>query len=359
MKENKEENFSQSEEPKKEIEENKEYSESPVKSENQEKGRKLEEIFFENKKENINTSQKTVYQKISKRETILKEKKCESFNSMISFISFTMFVFECWFSIKCLYNHGFLFTIEKSINADYIFYFPLHIHTIYLYCILFFLSFIATFTFILFIKKISYDKDQIFIDYFFNSQLKYHFLPLLFNSLLFILAELVYYKREYIKIFYFIGMFIDIVSIISSIFIYNFNEFREEDLFINYLFKKGFLSTFFFFNFYYLFYVIIQIICSFHRELHFMKFLGWIGQIFVGSSSIAIAHILNNIICPFFFLLIFIGVLYFHYSIPKEYRDYIELGSAEVIINIVLIILLLLQMFHIYYKKKKLKILMK
>ena len=272
---------------------------------------------------------------------------------IISVLSWLVLLVTSWLSIgmpNVYYYKNFWLTYSIKTSYDEITYYPLamHISFHYIVCILTFT--ISTAGFLIYI---TYRDDNSILDGMLDKISKFHFIPLLCISALFIIGESKENANTAMYIFDFIFTIIGLVSLI----IVKIKTHIESPWYANFIIKKGAYSCFIAllvynigFNFTY--YGIFEIGNNEKTLINWKTGCGIAFPIFIGLLNLSLSVIFQDIILAFMNLMIFIGMIINFYAIDRDTRSEHN-ATGEGIIDIVMISLSgcsILFLFLIYKK---------
>lgn len=272
---------------------------------------------------------------------------------IISVLSWLVLLVTSWLSIgmpNVYYYKNFWLTYSIKTSYDEITYYPLAMHISFHYIV-----FILTFTISTagFLIYITYRDDNSILDGMLDKISKFHFIPLLCISALFIIGESKENANTAMFIFDFIFTIIGLVSLI----IVKIKTHIESPWYANFIIKKGAYSCFIAllvynigFNFTY--YGIFEIGNNEKTLINWKTGCGIAFPIFIGLLNLSLAVIFQDIILAFMNLMIFIGMIINFYAIDRDTRSEHN-ATGEGIIDIVMISLSgcsILFLFLIYKK---------
>ena len=136
---------------------------------------------------------------------------------LLNIFLFSFILILSWLSLKWLYEYQFIFTFHRYINLGFSIYFPIQVSSFVLYLITIIAIIIITISSNYFIvNNIIYiykkENNQSF-DKFPNLVI----IPILLNSFLFLLGRIVYEYYSFSHYFYFLGLFLCFISLLSLI----------------------------------------------------------------------------------------------------------------------------------------------
>ena len=229
-------------------------------------------------------------------------------------------------------------------------------HPIFFYIIIIIISFLALFSFSLSLIIILYKEKISIFDEIFPSIHKFNFVPLLSISILFILGESYEYNVSRWERRNIIGLFFNIIGIISLLFIYcNTKLTIISGIKFIYIIKKGAYSSIITLEWYYLCYIFTNIFILYLPDEYYfsiIKILGIILSLAFGMGSIIFSFFFKDIMVAFLSLIINIGCIIYYFSISTIYRkQYNEIIDG--VIFIIISILLILEIIFLFIKYRK------
>jgi len=237
--------------------------------------------------------------------------------------------------------------------------FPLIMFNIFFYIIAIIILLLLTFSFFVYAYNV-FKKNENVLNGMLGNQTKFHFIPLLCISALFINGECTE-EEDHILLFtktqlYFFIIF-TILALISLIYIY-INTKLDSEKNIQYLIKNGTyacLISFLIYNFFVAVWALIITIK--YKDLDFEsiykpnKNLSIVFSIFIGLINLVLSFFLNEISISIINFLIYIGLTIKFFKIEKDIRE-AYLNNSIGIIEIIMIILSLLMMGLVFSRKK-------
>lgn len=285
-------------------------------------------------------------------------KKISWYFSLFSLLLSSLLTLISWLSIIWLYKYHFIFTIHRYISSPLIKYFPIQVPSIFLFFLIFFTVIIITTTYFYSLSKVfiykTKDTKLLFYQAIFNSSTKYHIIPIFLNIILLCLSYFCQGKILFFHVIYFLGLGLVIISIYFLVDLYFVIDFGE-DILSKIIIKYFFLGSLIEIDLYYFFYVVCQIIYYYTVEegINAGRFIGISANVFMGTVCFFVSYEMENFILPFFFSIIYNGIILFHYSVPKNTINEIDLGKYEVIGSMIYIILFVIEMFFLFISKLK------
>ena len=256
---------------------------------------------------------------------------------IISVLSWIFLLVTSWLSIGLPNSNQFKnFWLTNSLKWSYDndnTYYPLSMHIIFHYFVFIFTYTIATIGFLIYI---TYRDDDSILDGMLNTISKFHFIPLLCISALFIIGES---KESPNTAMFIIDFIFTIIGLVSLILI-KIKTNIESPWYANFLIKRGAYSCFIAlliynigFNFTYFG---IHEIDNGKPLDNWKTGCGIAFPIFIGLFNLALSIIFQDIVLAFMNLMIYIGMIINFYSIDKDTRSELN-ATGEGIIDIVMI----------------------
>ncbi len=277
---------------------------------------------------------------------------------IIILLIFCFLLISNWLSFEWLYEYQFIFTIYRYINYKFSIYFPLQISSFFLFILDFLSIIIITISCNYFILKIVIiiitKKEREIV----RKLPRNIFIPILLNSILFFYGKIIYKMNSMLYFFYFIGLCLDLISLFSLLKINIDKNLKKEYFQINYpedfikiIFEDYFFEILLAIDFYYCFYVSIQLIYYFTNNMQIENYLGIITNLFFGLVSIYIIYELKNNVFTIFMGIIFGGILHFQFTIRQEEKEEINLGNGEKILSTIFLFCFFIEFLYIIFYK--------
>ena len=256
---------------------------------------------------------------------------------IISVLSWLFLLVTSWLSIGLPNSNKFkYFWLTNSLKWSYDnddTYYPLSMHIVFHYLVFIFTFTIATIGFLIYI---TYRDDDSILDGMLNKISKFHFIPLLCISALFIIGESKESPNTAMFIFDFIFTIIGLVSLV----LIKIKTNIESPWYANFIIKRGAYSCFIAlliynigFNFTY--YGSYEIDNGKALE-NWRTGCGIAFPIFIGLFNLTLSIIFQDIVLAFMNLMIYIGMIINFYAIDKDTRSEHN-ATGEGIIDIVMI----------------------
>ncbi len=259
---------------------------------------------------------------------------------IISVLSWLVLLVTSWLSIGMPNVYGlknFWLTYSIKISYDDVpTYFPLVMHISFHYIVFIITFTIATVGFLIYI---TYREDNSILDGMLDNIPKFHFIPLLCISALFIIGE----SKESPNTAMYILDFIFTVIGLASLVLVKIKTKIESPWYASFLIKRGVYSCFLVLLVYN-----IGFTCTYYgvfemgNDINDKTIINWktgcgiAFPIFIGLLNLTMAVIFQDIIIAFMNLMIFIGMIINFYAIDRDIRSEHN-ATGEGIIDIVMI----------------------
>jgi len=237
--------------------------------------------------------------------------------------------------------------------------FPLFLYNIFFYIIAIIILLLLTISFLIYAYNV-FKKNENVLNGMLGNQTKFHFIPLLCISALFINGECTEEETHFLfftktQLYFF--LIFTILALISLIYIY-INTKLDSVKNIQYLIKNGTYGCLISFLVYNLFVNVWALILTIKMEdfdftsiYKSNKNLSIVFSILIGVINLVLSFSLNEITISIINFLIYIGLTVKFYKIEKDLRkEY--LNNSIGIIDIIMIILSLLMMGLVFSRKK-------
>ena len=250
---------------------------------------------------------------------------------VVSCTSWLLLIITGWIAIKWLDDKDYyvIWTIYVERNFETYYYLPFQMHVALLY-IAFILSLtIILFGFILYFIKTLISKDEHIIKGMLGPSTKYHFIPLLFASSLFIIGESNKDRidfEKYSKDMSIAGLVLSLLGLMSLIYIYLQTNLDGCNWWEILLLKKGSYSCLIILMWYYICYDIFYVHIdnnpeeTYEEEWNWRKGCGIFFSIVFGVGSLAFSFIFKDLVICFMNIIIYIGLIVYYYKIPNYLR---------------------------------------
>ena len=288
---------------------------------------------------------------------------------IFSFLSWLLFLVTGWIAFFYLiddfslnkYWPGFwnivkLPTIDsgfKIINiiVYYFYYWPTQILDVFLYIALVVLLIFATWSFFIYVFKCTCSKDSVVLEGMLGNISRFHFIPILCASGLFIIGEIIYDSDEP-KTLLIIGAILSFVGLISMAFVAFKTNIESAPFYISIPIKKGTYGSLIALFTYNACYSILRIGITESKDPHdFKKACGIALPIVIGLVNLCLAYFLADAILACMNLIIYIGATIYYFDMPSKIRDSFN-GNADGIIDIIMIVLSCATIGYLIFKNK-------
>ena len=274
---------------------------------------------------------------------------------IMCFIYF-FFLILSWAGFLELIKYQYIFTIYRYINYSFSIYFPIQLASFVLLLMFLFTEIIISLICIYFVMKLIMNilkkrKNKIFL----RNPIKI-IIPIVSNSILFLIGIFMKKKYENIK-YYYTGLVIDIISLYVLLKI-NFDKKIKPNFFmINYgdndfmkkIFEDFFLDILLAIDLYYCYYVIFQIIYLLSNyNIELLNFSGIVINFSMGLVSIYVNFNLKSIGFNIIYLIIYLGIFIFQFTIREEERNEYQIGYGEIILSFIFLIYFFIESIIIF-----------
>ena len=191
----------------------------------------------------------------------------------------------------------------------------------------------------------------------FQNYSKYHFIPLLSVSALFMIGELMLYSKSPNHPIFIFNFIFTLIALCSLIFIHMKTDLSNSKA-INLIIKQGTygcLIALLVYNLFFSIYFYGENLIEYKevdRNDAFAKNCYITFIILIGIINLGLSVFLKNIIIPIINLFLYIGMIIWFFKIPAEKRDDKGHGPAEGIIGIVVIVADLVILIYLFIKKR-------
>ena len=267
------------------------------------------------------------------------------FTEIIMLFVFIFFLILSWLGFFKLLQFQYIFTIYRYINHSFSTYFPIQLTSNFLILIFLFTEIIITLISTFFIIKLIaiilkkrtnklFKKKPILIS-----------IPIISNSLLFLLGILIKNDNESLN-FYYIGLIIDEVSLFALLKInfdkkinHNFFNIDYDNDFMGKAFEDYLFEILLALDLYYCYYVIFQIIYLYSNyNIEILNFSGIVINFSMGLVSLYINFNLKSIGFNIMYFIIYLGIFIFQFTIREEERKEYQVGYGEIISSLIFLI---------------------
>ena len=267
------------------------------------------------------------------------------FTEIIMLFVFSFFLILSWLGFFKLLQFQYIFTIYRYINHSFSTYFPIQLTSNFLILIFLFTEIIITLISTFFIIKLIaiilkkrtnklFKKKPILIS-----------IPIISNSLLFLLGILIKKDNESLN-FYYIGLIIDEVSLFALLKInfdkkinHNFFNIDYDNDFMGKVFEDYLFEILLALDLYYCYYVIFQIIYLYSNyNTEILNFSGIVINFSMGLVSLYTNFNLKSIGFNIMYFIIYLGIFIFQFTIREEERKEYQVGYGEIISSLIFLI---------------------
>ena len=267
------------------------------------------------------------------------------FTEIIMLFVFIFFLILSWLGFFNLLQFQYIFTIYRYINHSFSTYFPIQLTSNFLILLFLFTEIIITLISIFFIIKLIaiilkkrtnklFKKKPILIS-----------IPIISNSLLFLLGILIKNDNESLN-FYYIGLIIDEVSLFALLKInfdkkinHNFFNIDYDNDFMGKAFEDYLFEILLALDLYYCYYVIFQIIYLYSNyNTEILNFSGIVINFSMGLVSLYTNFNLKSIGFNIMYFIIYLGIFIFQFTIREEERKEYQVGYGEIISSLIFLI---------------------
>ena len=281
----------------------------------------------------------------SKKQNKYCSNESDVFTEIIMLFVFSFFLILSWLGFFKLLQFQYIFTIYRYINHSFSTYFPIQLTSNFLILIFFFTEIIITLISTFFIIKLIaiilkkrtnklFKKKPILIS-----------IPIISNSLLFLLGILIKNNNESLN-FYYIGLIIDEVSLFALLKInfdkkinHNFFNIDYDNDFMGKAFEDYLFEILLALDLYYCYYVIFQIIYLYSNyNTEILNFSGIVINFSMGLVSLYINFNLKSIGFNIMYFIIYLGIFIFQFTIREEERKEYQVGYGEIISSLIFLI---------------------
>ncbi len=281
----------------------------------------------------------------SKKQNKYCSNESDVFTEIIMLFVFSFFLILSWLGFFKLLQFQYIFTIYRYINHSFSTYFPIQLTSNFLILIFLFTEIIITLISTFFIIKLIaiilkkrtnklFKKKPILIS-----------IPIISNSLLFLLGILIKNNNESLN-FYYIGLIIDEVSLFALLKInfdkkinHNFFNIDYDNDFMGKAFEDYLFEILLALDLYYCYYVIFQIIYLYSNyNTEILNFSGIVINFSMGLVSLYTNFNLKSIGFNIMYFIIYLGIFIFQFTIREEERKEYQVGYGEIISSLIFLI---------------------
>ena len=269
---------------------------------------------------------------------------------ILSVLSWLLFLIVGWISLKWLDDDRILITFIRPFKKNNPFYYPIEQTSAMFFILIILTMIIATITFIVYMIFSTCKKQGGFFEKMFDKITMWHWVPIVLQAGLFLIGichDDKHYRDQLIA-----GIILVIITLILLGLMYYKTDTGSEIPGI--LVKKGTYSALIAIDWYYFCYVISQLYMDDHpSKLKAPKNLGISFDIIMGLVMIIAVYFLKDVLMAIYYILIYLGILIFHYKIEKDVRKINDIGVADVILSIIFIIVFLALTVFLIIKKRQ------
>jgi len=179
-------------------------------------------------------------------------------------------------------------------------------------------------------------------------------IPLILNSLLFLLGIIIKNNNESLN-FYYIGLTVDFISLFALLKInfdkkmkHNFFNINYDNEFIGKVFEDYLFEILLALDLYYCYYVIFQIIfLQSNYNIEILNFSGIVMNVLMGLVSLYINFNLKSIGFNIMYFIIYLGIFFFQFTIREEERKEYQVGYGEVVASLIFLIYLFIENIYL------------
>ena len=281
----------------------------------------------------------------SKKQNKYCSNESDVFTEIIMLFVFSFFLILSWLGFFKLLQFQYIFTIYRYINHSFSTYFPIQLTSNFLILTFLFTEIIITLISTFFIIKLIaiilkkrtnklFKKKPILIS-----------IPIISNSLLFLLGILIKNDNESLN-FYYIGLIIDEVSLFALLKInfdkkinHNFFNIYYDNDFMGKVFEGYLFEILLALDLYYCYYVIFQIIYLYSNyNTEILNFSGIVINFSMGLVSLYTNFNLKSIGFNIMYFIIYLGIFIFQFTIREEERKEYQVGYGEIISSLIFLI---------------------
>ena len=253
---------------------------------------------------------------------------------VISLFSWFFLILTIWYSYK---EANFIwYSFERNLRSEE--YYPIEMNITWLLLFVFLISIIG---FVVYLVFTTCKKNQGLYDGMLDNRSKYHFIPLLLISLLYIIAKnaknvrsnnysTILENYEYLRTLISFDLIFTIFGLISLVLVYIFTELNSE-WYIVMAIKKGVYSTFIILLWYNFFHMIVSFKTINYKikinkeattdedgDIKFLRGTGISFTIIIGIGSLVFSFIFKDLMAAFTNFLIYMGMVFAFFN-KNEY----------------------------------------
>lgn len=288
-----------------------------------------------------------------------KQNECNSsesgvFAEIIMFFVFSFFLVLSWLGLFKLLRFQYIFTIYRYINHSFSTYFPIQLTSSFLILMFLFIEIIITFICSFFITKLILNILRKRTNKLFKQNPILISIPLILNSLLFLLGIIIKNNNESLN-FYYIGLTVDFISLFALLKInfdkkmkHNFFNINYDNEFMGKVFEDYLFEILLALDLYYCYYVIFQIIfLQSNYNIEILNFSGIVMNVLMGLVSLYINFNLKSIGFNIMYFIIYLGIFFFQFTIREEERKEYQVGYGEVVASLIFLIYLFIENIYL------------
>ena len=288
-----------------------------------------------------------------------KQNECNSsesgvFAEIIMLFVFSFFLVLSWLGLFKLLRFQYIFTIYRYINHSFSIYFPIQLTSSFLILMFLFIEIIITFICSFFITKLILNILRKRTNKLFKQNPILISIPLILNSLLFLLGIIIKNNNESLN-FYYIGLTVDFISLFALLKInfdkkirHNFFNINYDNEFIGKVFEDYLFEILLALDLYYCYYVIFQIIfLQSNYNIEILNFSGIVMNVLMGLVSLYINFNLKSIGFNIMYFIIYLGIFFFQFTIREEERKEYQVGYGEVVASLIFLIYLFIENIYL------------
>ena len=281
----------------------------------------------------------------SKKQNKYCSNESDVFTEIIMLFVFIFFLILSWLGFFKLLQFQYIFTIYRYINHSFSTYFPIQLTSNFLILIFLFTEIIITLISTFFIIKLIAIILKKRTNKLFKEKPILISIPIISNSLLFLLGILIKNDNESLN-FYYIGLIIDEVSLFALLKInfdkkinHNFFNINYDNDFMGKVFEDYLFEILLALDLYYCYYVIFQIIYLYSNyNTEILNFSGIVINCSMGLVSLYTNFNLKSIGFNIMYFIIYLGIFIFQFTIREEERKEYQVGYGEIISSLIFLI---------------------
>ena len=276
------------------------------------------------------------------------------YTEIIMLFVFSFFLILSWLGFFKLLQFQYIFTIYRYINHSFSTYFPIQLTSNFLILLFLFTEIIITLISTFFIIKLIAIILKKRTNKLFKEKPILISIPIISNSLLFLLGILIKNDNESLN-FYYIGLIIDEVSLFTLLKInfdkkinHNFFNIDYDNDFMGKVFEDYLFEILLALDLYYCYYVIFQIIYLYSNyNTEILNFSGIVINCSMGLVSLYTNFNLKSIGFNIMYFIIYLGIFIFQFTIREEERKEYQVGYGEIISSLIFLIYLFIENIYL------------